>query len=184
MMIRSKGTPSVRAGDFVCTRNPSPVLRWPINRVQAFWELDGRAEYSHALRIINDNGMTFEAGIRVPGKRLHVIGTQDFYRAYAGSKVIIARHEAFDYERFADRFPAFFEQYCGRIYPYHRLVLMVFPQLMKYLNIHDFGVCSELVAKQLFAEGLMTHWKGVYPAWLADMAKHYKQWRVVYEGVL
>lgn len=174
----------VKCGDFVCTRNPSPFLRWPINRVQAFWAMDGKSIYSHALRIIDDNATTFEAGIRIPGKQFHWIGSQNFFDAYRGSKVLIARHYAFDRDRFEKEFKVLYQQYNGRIYPYHRLILMAFPSLAKYLNIKDFGVCSEQVSLQLYKEGLMDFWKGVYPDYLADMAKRFTGWAVVFEGII
>jgi len=177
-------TPIVKTGDFVCTRNPSAFLRWPINRVQAFWEMDSRAEYSHALRIIDDDGTTFEAGIRVKGKVLHKIGNQNLFEAYAGTRILVARHADFDLDQFVFAFPDIHKAYCGRTYPYHRLVLMAFPYLMKYLNLSDFAVCSELVARQLVEENLMDYWEGVYPAWLTNMARYFKGWNVVFEGVI
>lgn len=172
----------VKTGDIVCTRNPSALLRWPINRIQSFWEIDGRAEYSHALRIIDDGGTTFEAGIRVPGKRLHKIGRQDLFADYAGSRVLIARHARFNIDMFRWEFARIFKQYNGRTYPYHRLALMAFPHLAKYLNVADFSVCSELVARQLVCEKLLDYWEGVYPAWLANMARYYRDWDIVFEG--
>ena len=165
--------PLLRPGDIFCTVNPMALGR-AITAIEAFWDVDGRAEYSHAGLILGPNGTTYEA--LWTNKRQGL-------QSYAGKKVVIGRHEEMDSTRFADGWGqvAHLE---GRWYAGHRLVLHVIPPLAKLFATGGYAVCSELAAKFLCGARLLDHWAGVNPDHLADIIKRWRGWRVVFEGIL
>jgi hypothetical protein len=151
------------------------ALGQAIRAFEAFWDPDGKAEYSHAGIMLDPAGTTFEALWR--NKR------QNLFEAYAGERILIGRHEAMDYVRFMAGWDevAHLE---GRYYAGHRLLMNMFPPLAKLIATGGFAVCSELSAKFLCGAKLLDHWAGVNPDYLADMIKRWRGWRTVHEAVL
>jgi hypothetical protein len=136
-----------------------------ITTIEAFWDVDGKAEYSHAGIILGPNGTTFEA--------LWTNKRQGLTSAYAGKQVLIGRHEGMDNIRFADGWcqVAHLE---GRWYAGHRLLLHIIPPLARMIATGGFAVCSELVAKFLCGAQLLDHWAGVNPDYVAGMIRRWR----------
>jgi len=161
-------------GMIFCTENPMTLGR-AINTVQRFWSNDGESTYSHAGIIKTASGMTYEA--------LWKIQSQNIYEAYRGNKVLIGRHTSMTMADYQLGMDAVY-QYSGNWYPFHRIFMHMIPPLAKYVNTGRFMVCSELVDKFLFETGLCKRYRGRNPDHIADMIKQWREWDVVYEGVL
>lgn len=187
--------PVLRPGDIACTSNPSAVLGKLINAWQARMSWDGEASRSHSLIIVDSAGRTFESGIRQEGKRGWWIGHGNLFRDYAGGTVTVLRHDLMTPEIF---YPAYFrirDEYDGRRYPIHRLLLfLASANMARWLHWAEIGVCSEIVARLLtYCEvdgqcgryALMGKWAGAYPDFLADFGDPRwgrKGWRTIFEG--
>ncbi len=166
--------PALQAGDIFCTANPMALGR-AIVAVQAFWDADGRAEYSHAGLILGPNGTTFEA--------LWTNRRQGLMPAYAGKRIVIGRHK----DMVPERFLAGWDKVAhleGRWYAGHRLLLHLVPPLARLISTGGFAVCSEITAKFLCGAGLMDAWAGKNPDYIADMIRRWKGWSILFEGVL
>lgn len=165
----------LRKGDIFCSRNPMMLGR-TINGVQKFWAKDNKSQYSHSGFLIQggSNAVSFEA--------LWTNKTQNFYKAYSGTQVLIGRHKDMDYKTFAKGWNGV-NHHLGKVYAGHRLLFFLIPPLAKYLNF-GLAVCSEMTMKFLFKAGLTAVWKGWNPDDVADMIRNYKDWEIVYEGVL
>ena len=169
-------------GDIFCTYFPGKLGK-VITKVEAFHARDRKAEFSHAGFLTGPNGETFEALLR--------LRRQNIWRAYGGSKILIARHPAMTPELFARVFDKI-DDHEGALYPAWRLVLHLYPPAARYIATGKFKVCSEWVAYMLWlcdkevqsARFLdisgRTSWKGVNPDHLADMIHNPDTaWRVV-----
>jgi hypothetical protein len=166
--------PELRPGDIFCTVNPMWLGR-AICAIESFWDMDGKAEYSHSGIILGPNGTTFEA--------LWTNRRQGLFHAHGGKKVLIARHESMTGEAFAAGW-AKVARLEGRWYAGHRLLLHLVPPLAKYIATGRYAVCSELAAKFLVGAGLLDHWKGVAPDYLAGIVRRWRGWKIVFEGAL
>jgi len=160
-------------GDIFLVFNPT-WLGKAINAVQRFWAYDSKSEYSHAGIIIDHQGSTFESSWKVESK--------DFHKTYTGKQVLIARHHSMNDVLFEKAFNKSIAQYEGKRYPIHRLIMHIFPPLAK-LSVGP-AVCSELVALFLYDSYIMPYWKGVNPDTLSDMVRHWRGWRIMFEGKL
>jgi hypothetical protein len=167
----------LQQGDVFATRNPQG-LGSAICLAEKMKSLDGEAEYGHTGFFINGvTGTTFEA--------LWTIKCQNFFEAYKGNKVLIARWNGMNTTAFMDGFNAVKGQ-LGRPYPFYRLFL----HLIGLGKVHVDGqeVCSELTTHFLISSGAMVlsgkEWAGVTPDNLVDEWRISKHFSVVYEGVL
>lgn len=165
---------NIRPGDIFCSENPWLIGR-AINAVQAWNAPDCHAVYGHAGILLLPGGITYEALWRVKHQILH--------EAYAGRRVLVGRHTAMHSQKVLAGWDAVREYY-GQLYPLHRLAFFMVPPLARRLNLTDWAVCSELTAKFLHGAGVMDYWSGVSPDDLADMIHNWKNWEVVFEGVL
>ena len=152
------------------------MLGRAINGVQKFWAKDNKSNYSHSGFLIQggDNAVSFEA--------LWTNKTQNFYKAYRGTQVLIGRHKDMDHKIFVKGWNGV-KHHLGKVYAGHRLLFFLIPPLAKYLNL-GLAVCSELTAKFLYRAGLLDYWKGKNPDDIADMIHKWKNWEIIFEGVL
>ena len=164
----------VEKGDCFCSRNPMMLGR-AINFVQKIHAKDNQSEYSHSGIIVEggESPISFEA--------LWTNKRQNFYKAYKGKKVLIGRHKDMTSEIF-DAGWSGVKKHEGKWYAGYRLPLFFVPFLAK--QSFGLGVCSELTMKFLFKAGLVPAWKGWNPDDVADMIHNYKDWEVIFEGVL
>lgn len=162
----------LKAGDCFCTRNPMMLGR-AINFVQKLHSKDNRSKYSHAGIMINPE-TSFEA--------LWTNRKQDFFKAYAGTEVLIGRHKKMNLYRFGLGWQGI-QKHEGKVYAGHRLFLFFIPFMAKYLSL-GLGVCSELTMKFLYKAGLAEAWRGWNPDDVADMIHKWKDWEIIFEGKL
>jgi len=164
-------------GDIFCTRNPMMLGR-AINFVQKVWSKDNKSEYSHSGIIIEGGDLkqcySFEA---LWTNKIH-----GFYKAYKGRKVLIGRHKGMNYQTFDAGWEGV-KKHKDKWYAGYRLPLFFIPFLAKYINF-GLGVCSELTMKFLYKAGLADTWKGWNPDDVADMVHKWKNYDIIYEGVL
>jgi hypothetical protein len=166
--------PALHAGDVFTTSNPMWLGR-AICYMERFVDVDNAATYSHAGIITDYKGTTFEA--------LWKNGKQDIFKAYAGKRVLIGRHAKMNLEAFQRGWDGV-KHLEGRWYAGHRLLLHLVPPVAKMFNSGKFAVCSEIVAKFLKDAGFIDYWAGVNPDYIADMIKRWRDWTIVYEGIL
>lgn len=165
---------TLRAGDIFCTANPM-ALGKAIMAIERFNATDNRAEYSHSGIILGPTATTFEA--------LWTTRRNGLFSNYTGKKVLIGRNVFMDEDRYRSGWREVAELE-GRWYPFWRLPLNVIPPLAKYMATGKNAVCSELAAMFLVGAGLFEFWKGVNPDHVADVIQHYRDWIVVFEGIL
>ena len=167
----------IKAGDIFCTRNPMMLGRL-INFVQKVQSKDNASEFSHAGTFIKGGDIkeaeSFEA--------LWTNKRQSFYKAYKGKRVLIGRHKDMTPEKFKKGWGGVKNRE-GEWYAGHRLLFFFIPVVAKYVCL-GLGVCSELVMKFLCKAGLEKAWKGWNPDDIADMIHNYKNYEVIFEGVL
>jgi len=167
----------LKRGDIFCARNPMFLGR-AINFVQKIHAKDNQSEYSHSGIIVIGGDMkeagTFEA--------LWTNKQQEFYKSYKGKKVLIGRHKDMNLKLFNRGWNGI-RKHEGKWYAGYRLPLFFIPFLAKYLSL-GLGVCSELTMKFLFKAGLASNWKGWNPDDVADMIHNYRDYEIIYEGVL
>ncbi len=166
----------LQPGNLFCSRNPMALGR-AICAVEKFYSVDNEAEYSHAGIITNTHGMTLEA--------LWTVKPQNIYTAYKGTKVLICRHELMDDEAYWKGYNAV-RKHIGQVYPFWRLVFALYLPAAKYINFLDRLVCSELVGKFYSVGGIpgFEHYHGLTPDHIADRAKNFKGFTIIYEGVI
>jgi len=162
----------LKRGDIFCSRNPMMLGR-AINFVQKIKAKDNQSEYSHAGIILDSKGRTFEA--------LWKNGSQDLFKAYKGQKVLIGRHKDMTVKAFNKGWKGV-KKHKGKWYAGHRLLLHLIPLASKL----SFGmaVCSEMAMKFLCKAGLADTWAGWNPDDVADMIHNYRDYEVIFEGVL
>ena len=163
----------LKPGDIFCTRNPM-LLGRVINFVQKFFSADNESRYSHSGIVCNSDGTTFESLSTIRFSKLD---------AYVGKQIIIGRHERMTLKTFNSGMKAV-KKHVGQIYPYHRLFLHLFRPAAKYISTGGFPLCSELVCKFLYSAKFVDAWKGKNPDDVADMIRRWKEWEIVYEGIL
>jgi len=172
-MIQDKTLPNVCPGDIFCTANPMWLGR-AINFVQKIWADDAESKYSHSGVIINKWGTTMESLWRVEN--------QDIFKAYKGKPVLIGRHTGMTPITFISG-KKNIEPHYKDVYPFYRLFLFMIPPLARNISLGRV-VCSELTAKFLVGAGILQHYKGINPDYIADIIRNYKKWRIIFEGVL
>lgn len=180
--------------DYFVTRNPWPIVRTPINMIQAWNSPNRTAQYNHAGLIIDSDGTTLEAGIRIDGKRFHRIGRRNLWTDYAGVKTMIVRCNAtINHVSRVAICEDLVMRFDGALYPYWRLPLFAYPPLARRIGVKRFGVCSELVSMAFVRARAMEAWMGVSPDDLADMARmctgcpcdyDWQRWQILHEGVI
>jgi len=165
----------LKSGDIFCTKNPM-WLGKAIIFVEKLHAADNQAEYSHSGIILNEAGCTFEA--------LWTNKKQNIFDAYKGVKVLIGRHKNMTPEAY-DKGWDKVKNHEGQWYAGHRLFFFFIPFVAKYINL-GLGVCSELTAKFLAGSGVMEnfYWKGKNPDHIADMIHKWKDWEIIFEGIL
>jgi len=173
-------------GDVVCTTysreiepdNPSwfqTALSFGIRQAEAFQDVDGKAQYTHSFTVVSEAGRTFEA--------LWTYKHQDIYQAYGGYPVLVGRHKKMTRAKAQMIHSRMEKKFAGRWYPVWKLPLFgLAPWLLKYLPAKP--VCSELVFWGLNKVGLVDHWKGVMPSYVADAIRRWRDFQVVYEGIM
>ena len=168
----------LKRGDIFCSRNPMCLGR-AINFIQKVRAKDNQSEYSHS-GVIVVGGDVIEA---ISFEALWTNKKRGFYPAYKGMKVLVGRHKDMNLKSFNAGWNGI-KKHEGKWYAGHRLLLFSFvPFLLKYLT-SIWGVCSELTMKFLFKAGLASAWKGWNPDDVADMIHNYKDYEVVFEGLL
>jgi hypothetical protein len=164
----------VNPGDFFLV-DSSNLLGTIINSVQKFWAYDNNSIYSHAGLIIDRAGTTFELRLKAESR--------NFFKACKNRKVLIARNDLMTEALFSKFFIKFEKERKDKFYPIGRLLLHLFPPSLK-LFPNSIGVCSEFVSFFYYKLNLLDYWMGFNPDWLADIAKNWKHWNIIYEGVL
>jgi len=165
--------PYLKQGDIALTTNPMALGR-AINAVQRYRSKDNKSQYSHALLITGPRS-TYEA--------LWTVKHQDFFNAYNGDRVLIARHDEMNLIRFVRGYKKVISR-SGQIYPVHRfLFFLIHPPFLKY--IPGPLTCGELVTEFLSASGVTDLYpRGITPDDLHDMVRKTKGWNITWEGVL
>jgi hypothetical protein len=146
-----------------------------IMAIERINSVDNNADYSHAGIIMGPTATTFEA--------LWTNRRNGLFNSYAGKKVLIGRNLLMTKERYDAGWKRV-EGFEGRWYAFHRLPLNLIPPLAKLFAFGHCAVCSELAAMFLVGAGLLDYWKGVNPDHITDMIQHFREWEVVYEGIL
>jgi len=176
----------LKPGDIVCTtysmeHDPDgpdlaqQVLSLGIRTGQCINDVDGMAIYTHTFIITDESGRTFET--------LWTYRSQRIGRAYAGQQVLIGRHKNMAIEKFYIAHEALHKKYAGRRYPAWKIPLFLLaPRLIKYLPGKP--VCSELTFRYLYRCGLVDHWRGVTPSYVADAIRRWRDFEIIYEGRL
>ena len=159
-------------GDIFCTCSPGFVPKL-ILRGQAFWALDGEAEYSHAGIIVERNGRTFES-------RLTRIGFYDI-SDFNGCPILVGRHVDMNRDVFHNAMLPIVMEHNKKIYPWWRLMFHIIPPLARKIGNGKFLVCSEVVSELLRRTGIVPHSKGWNPDNIADMMGRWKGWDIIYE---
>lgn len=159
-------------GDVFLTRNPMMLGRM-INAVQRFWSQDNKSVYSHAGVIISEEGDTFEALWTI--KASHI-------KEYEGKDIAIYRHKYMTHNKFYKGMKVILG-HKGKIYPFYRLALMIFPPAAKHLSFGGI-VCSEVLGKFLNGCGTDIQWRGLTPDGSHDFMKNHRDFDLVFQGKL
>jgi len=151
------------------------VLSFGIQGIETFNDIDGKAQMTHCGMIVSPVGKTFEA--------LWTYRSQNIYQAYGGQPILIGRHRKMSQAKAHMACYYANERFGGEKYPAWKLPLFaIAPRLIKYLPGKP--VCSELVFWSLCRVGLIDHWKGVTPSYVADAIRRWREFQVVYEGIM
>jgi hypothetical protein len=147
-----------------------PVINW----VQHFWAKDDESVYGHAGLILDEAGNTFDA--------LWSVGSTCFYERYKGCRVLVARYTELTPEKLQTGLSRVLN-HDGEWFPIYRLPLAAL-HIAKFIHWNNV-VCSELVAKFLNAIGTRHHhWFGTNVDDLHEELVNYKQYKIVFEGVM
>lgn len=174
--METKHAIDLHPGD-VFGANLGGVLGNIIKCAEAIKSADGEARYSHTGIILTPQGKTFEA--------LWTIKSQNFFEAYRGAEVIVARYNKMNNQRFRWGYDAIHCQ-AGQTYPVLRLVL----HLLNAAKIHlpNRMVCSELTSCFLINAGAPVlsgkNSYGVSPDNLVDEWRISRHFDIIFEGKL
>lgn len=156
------------------TANPMALGRG-INVIQNFWSRDGESTYSHSGIIKNDQGDTFEA--------LWTVKSVNLLKVYAGKNVIIAK-PLVPPTIINAGLERIIKEHEGQFYPFWRLGMHIIPPLAK-IALFDRLVCSEIVAQYEYYIGARhEQYKGTSPDTLADEWVNWKNFEIVFQGIL
>jgi len=164
----------LQRGDVFCTAETGNLIASGIRAIEHFWDSDDEKRYSHSGFMLSETE-SFEA--------LTTIRRNDFFKDYAGTQVIIARPQA-DGRLINNTLKELVNEYEGDLYPFWRLPLFMIPPLA-HINILGKAVCSELTARYLRDIMIrVSDWKGVTPDILSGEFRHWKNYELIYEGIL
>jgi len=158
--------------------NSDSMVSTGINIFQKIYSADGKAEYNHSGIIVSATGETFEARRKTSYYHL---------KDYLGKKILIARFTDLDLDKYLKAIKVLRADHDEVVYPAWRLVLHVFgPHVARWIGFgKKFLVCSELVAKLEYLEGLRhSKYRGTTPDKLADEWRRWKGWQILAEGEL
>lgn len=167
-----KKRPGLRLLDIFCVSTPDGIGP-AIRAAEKYGEVDNQAFHTHTGTIVNPTGKTIEA--------LHRY-TYNHLDAYAGQHVLIGRHK---------RITPFIaglgiekqRKLLGKRYPYLRMPLIgAFPRLSKYLYWGK-PVCSEYALMGWHASGTISFYRGVTPAYVADMIRHWRSIEIIFDEI-
>lgn len=164
-------------GCVFATENPQ-MLGKVIDGYQTMQSLDKDSKYGHTGIIQDPKGLTYEA--------VWSITEQDFFEAYKGKDVLIAKWLPMNRDRFNQGMASVLK-YKGRTYPAYRLIWHLLG-IAKWLHILKTPVCSELTAMFLINAGAKLYcgqncW-GVTPDNMVDDWRINKEFEIIYEGKL
>ena len=172
----------LQPGDVACTRGTMPVVSAGIRLMEQIWAEDNEATYGHSFIVADDNGAILDTLWRVQWRMID---------RYHGEQIIIARpsYTVRGWEISAVSkaigLEAVAAESIGRVYPIHRLALHMLPPLAKYFSVGTLLVCSERTAKYLTIIGARGDvYSGINPDTLADEWRRWKNFDVIFEGVL
>ena len=167
----------LQPGDYFCVKG-SGFISGAINFFQKIYAKDNESIYSHAGLILDSDGTTMEA---IPSGTL---GTQNFFEAYKGNKVLIVRYDKLTPELHEKAIAALREEFEGEGYPYYRIFLHMIPVFAKF-HFLGRGVCSEVVNYYRWQVGARhEHWAGSNPDTCADEGIRWKDHSVIFQGTL
>jgi hypothetical protein len=164
----------LKPGDIFLTRNSGLVAKG-INIVQKWWAYDDYSKFTHAGLIKDNKGTTFESTL--PGAR-----SFNFEECHKGKHYMIIRHDYMTPKVFEKAFERV-KYHSGFAYPIHRLFLHIIPPLAKTFSKNR-AVCSELVGQFLYHAEMLHYWRGVNPDKLEEIFVYWRNYQIVYEGIL
>jgi hypothetical protein len=172
----------LQPGDVFSSEGGMGVFSAGIRLVERVHSRDNEATYGHAGLIIDPAGAVLDTLWTVQRTQLS---------RYAGQRVIIARPVRQMNGRPVDAgtvrlcLRAIEIMDAGRWYPAHRILLHLVPPLAKYVAAGAHKVCSERTAAYL--ADINTRplpWAGATPDMLADEWRVWRNFDVLFEGVL
>lgn len=167
----------LKPGDFFAVRGTGLISKL-INFFQRFWSKDNESIYSHAGLILDAAGTTLEALDK------GTLASQNLFEAYKGHQILIARYDHLTPALHRVALEALKEEFEGEEYPFYRILLHIFGPLAK-LHFLGRGVCSEVVAYYLWKVGARhKQWAGTNPDTLADEWVRWRDFTVVFQGVI
>jgi len=137
---------------------------------------DYEAIYNHCALIVGDGYQTFESRRRITFYNLE---------RYLGRHIIIARPVTKDFVQIAAT-KKIVMKYDGKAYPWWRIILhAISPAYARWIHGSGVPVCSELVAEYLYLIGIRhQYFWGTTPDILADEWRHWREYDVIFCGVL
>lgn len=169
--------PQLKPGDVFASRNPQ-ALGKAINWLERLRSHDNEATYGHTGIIIKPDGTTVEA--------VWSITSQNIFKDYKGSKVLVARCNKMTPESYRMGFDAI-KCHIGSTYPYYRLLWHALG-LGKHLHFFKTPVCSELTQKFLINCGISVitgkNWWGINPDDLVDEWRISDHFDIIFEGLV
>ena len=174
---------ALRPGDECCVENHG-IVAAGIDLAQWLYSKDGESTYTHSLLLTDKHGNTLEVVKRV--KR------QNMFKMYRGRKIIIARPMCdLDDNLITNKqklvaLGRVSAEHEAQWYPFWRIPLHLFPPAAKLVSFNGrFLVCSELTAKFAYYIGARNEpFTGATPDDRADEYRRWKNYKVLYEGVL
>jgi len=174
---------TLRPGDECCVENYG-IVATGIDIAQKFNSKDNESTYTHAFLLTDRHGSTLEA--------CKTVCRQNMFEVYRGRKIIIARPmmdlagNNITRKQILAALEVLAAEHEGQVYPFWRIPLHIIPPLAKYVSWGGrFLVCSELTAKNAYLVGARHgQFAGATPDDRADEYRRWKNYRVLYEGVL
>lgn len=171
VIYRHPDVRTTKRGDIFLSSIPS-VLAHPIKTAQKAWT-NSNVYMTHGGVLVNYN-TTFEA--------LWTYKHQDFFQAYGGTTVFIARPKYAD-SKTVDRGINYIESLKkGKVYPVLKLVSHVLPPLTKLFPKQM--VCTELAACYGVQIEALPFYNGMSPDKLHNILCNHWAWDIIYWGEL
>lgn len=172
--------PILQSGDVFVTSGEAWYQK-AIMKMEKIHSKDHDANYGHAGIITSAYGNTFEALLTAKEGSINnyynqpVLIARPLYNFEGELITLTQKHEAI--KRLVD-------EHKGDPYPLWRLAFFFAGTwAAKMVSTGNHLVCSELQAKYLKDLRTRDGWKGVNPDDLADSYKHWKYFKVTYEGI-